>query len=205
MELYVFAQLYFNDPNCILVLQSCDITASPSSLRKRNQLGGSKYLSSRYHHRSLLEHPPLIMVEWSLAHAPLPIARLATAKSRPACSTFRDSLGLSPRGTTGWQLTPVWQCAVLCHCWEPRERAGLPLLGRRDAFVLFLLSHSRSLLSAGLISSLWIAHFAPYLSFSSPTWNIYFFLFHYNLIRCSFANPLSFSNVFSIKVYNASI
>lgn len=147
--------------------------------------GGSKYLSSRYHRHSLLKHPSFIMVERSLAHAPLPIARLATAKSRPACPTFRGSLGLSPRGTTSWQLTPVWQCAVLYHCWEPRERAGLPLLGRRDAFVLLRLSRSRSLLSAGLISSLWIAHSASYLSFSSSTWNIYFFL--YNLIKCSFA------------------
>lgn len=56
----------------------------------------------------------------------------------PARPPFWGSLGLSPRGTTGWQLTPVWQCAALCHCWEPRERAGLPLLGRRDAFILLL-------------------------------------------------------------------
>lgn len=74
----------------------------------------------------------------------------------PARPPFWGTLGLSPRGTTGWQLTPVWQCAALCHCWEPRERAGLPLLGRRDAFIPLLalslfLFHSLlfSLLSVG--------------------------------------------------------
>lgn len=142
------------------------------TLRKRNQRRGSKYLSSRYHHHSLLEHPPFIMVERSLAYAPLPIARLTTAKSRPACPTFRDSLGLSPRGTTGWQLTPVWQCAVLCHCWEPRERAGLPLLGRRDAFVLFLLSRSSSLSLSLSCPLLWSVRY-EYNAFCSLS----FFLF----------------------------
>jgi len=136
---------------CILISHSCDIAVTPSVLRKRNQkCWGSKYLSSRYHRHSLLEHPSFIMVEWFLAHAPLPIARLATAKSRPVCPTFRGSLGLSPRGTTGWQLTPVWQM-----------RRALPLLEGAWACRLAIVGASRRLRSLPSLS----------LSFSPVRWS----------------------------------
>jgi len=103
------------------------------------------------------------MVERSPVHAPLPIARLA--ESRPLPSPLspcpvpepfpRSVASRNDRLTVDTGLT---MRRAPCHCCEPREREpALPLLGRRDAFVL-LPSHPTLSLSLSLLRSLFWMH-----------------------------------------------
>lgn len=79
---------------------------------------------------------------------------------------LRFPRSVAPRNDRLTVDTSLTMRRALPHCWKPRERAGLPLLGRRDAFVLP--SSSSLCLSLSLFlscpvipfSPLWTTHFA---------------------------------------------
>lgn len=73
------------------------------------------------------------MVERSPVHAPLPIARLATAESCPPLvpPRFYEPFprSVASRNDRLTLDTGLTMRRAPCHCWEPRERAGVTIVG----------------------------------------------------------------------------